>query len=186
MNSRVDNGEKVLAQLGCAHIKPHLDARILVAGLGMGYTLAGALKAVNAQSQVTVVELIPEMVEWHKGPLGQCAGKPLQDLRTQIQIGQLKELLMLRQPAFDGILLTLDNSPKGLLQLDNHWLYSVEGLKDSYDTLYANGTLAICCAGPDPVLSRRLKEIGFRVDTRPVQAGSSRGSRPTIFLAKKR
>ena len=79
MNSRVYNSEKVLSQLGCAHIKPHHDAHILVGGLGMGYTLAAALKAVNADSQVTVAELIPEVVEWNKGSLGSCAGTQQQD-----------------------------------------------------------------------------------------------------------
>ena len=98
MNSRVYNSEKALSQLGCAHIKPHLDAHILVGGLGMGYTLAAALKAVNADSQVTVAELIPEVVKWNEGPLGNCAGNPLQDSRTKVHIGDVKQLLITRQP----------------------------------------------------------------------------------------
>jgi spermidine synthase len=185
MNSRVFNSEKVLSQLGCAHIKPHHDAHILVGGLGMGYTLAAALKAVNADSVVTVAELIPEVVKWNEGPLGHCAGKPLQDPRTKVHIGDVKELLISRQPRFDAILLDVDNGPKGLTHSDNDWIYSEDGLKDIYDTLNPNGMLAIWSAGPDYLFSVRLKKIGFRVDTRDVQAGPGKGSKHTIFLAKK-
>jgi spermidine synthase len=185
MNSRVYNSEKVLSQLGCAHIKPHHDAHILVGGLGMGYTLAAALKAVNADSQVTVAELIPEVVEWNKGSLGNCAGNPLQDPRTQIHIGDVKELLTSRAPTFDAILLDVDNGPKGLTHEDNNWIYSEDGLKDIYDTLQPNGMLAIWSAGPDYLFTVRLKKIGFRVDTRSVQASPKKRSQHTIFLAKK-
>jgi spermidine synthase len=185
MNSRVFNSEKVLSQLGCAHIKPHHDAHILVGGLGMGYTLAAALKAVNADSVVTVAELIPEVVKWNEGPLGHCAGKPLQDPRTKVHIGDVKELLISRQPRFDAILLDVDNGPKGLTHSDNDWIYSEDGLKDIYDTLNPNGMLAIWSAGPDYLFSVRLKKIGFRVDTRDVQARPGKGSKHTIFLAKK-
>jgi spermidine synthase len=185
MNSRVYNSEKSLAQLGCAHIKPHCDAHILVGGLGMGYTLAAALKAVNADSQVTVAELTPEVVQWNKGALGDCAGNPLQDPRTTVFTGDIKELLSARQATFDAILLDVDNGPKGLTHADNDWLYSVDGLKDIYDSLHANGMLAIWSAGPDYLFTARLKQIGFRVDTRNLQARPAKGSRNTIFLAKK-
>jgi spermidine synthase len=185
MNSRVYNSEKVLSQLGCAHIKPHHDAHILVGGLGMGYTLAAALKAVNADSLVTVAELVPEVVEWNKGPLSNCAGNPLQDSRTKVHIGDVKELLTSRKPTFDAILLDVDNGPKGLTHSDNDWIYSEEGLKDIYDTLQPNGMLAIWSAGPDYLFTVRLKKIGFRVDTRDVKASSRKRTQHTIFLAKK-
>ena len=185
MNSRVFNSEKVLSQLGCAHIKPHHDAHILVGGLGMGYTLAAALKAVNADSQVTVAELVPEVVKWNKGPLGNCAGNPLQDSRTQLHIGDVKQLLITRQPSFDAILLDVDNGPKGLTHSDNNWIYSEDGLKDIYDTLQPNGMLAIWSAGPDHQFTLRLKKAGFKADTRVVRARPGKGSRHTIFLARK-
>jgi spermidine synthase len=185
MNSRVFNSEKALSRLGCAHIKPHLDAHILVGGLGMGYTLAAALKAVNADSFVTVAELIPQVVEWNKGPLGNCAGNPLQDPRTKLHIGDVKELFASRTPSYDAILLDVDNGPKGLTHTDNNQIYSEDGLKDIYDTLHANGMLAIWSASPDYLFTVRLKKIGFRVDTREIQARPGKGSKHTIFLAKK-
>src|SRR5690606_2834520 len=74
MNSRVYNSEQALAKLGCAHLEGRKNAEVLVGGLGMGYTLASALECVTDCSRVTVAELIPEVVEWNRGPLGECAG----------------------------------------------------------------------------------------------------------------
>ncbi|MFT5542869.1 MAG: spermidine synthase [Glaciecola sp.] len=185
MNSRVYNSEKVLSQLGCAHITSINNAQVLVGGLGMGYTLAAALKAVNSSSQVTVAELIPEVVEWNNGPLGNCAGNPLQDKRTVVHIGDVKELLSTQIPTFDSILLDVDNGPEGLTHSDNNWIYSERGLRSIYATMRPKGTLAIWSAGPDHLFTVRLKKSGFHVDTHIVRARPGKGSRHTIFLAKK-
>ncbi|MEP2653231.1 MAG: hypothetical protein ABJH06_14700 [Paraglaciecola sp.] len=185
IDSRIYNSDKVLAQVGCAHIKPHHDAHVLVAGLAMGYTLTAALKAINSDSQVTVSEVTPEVVEWNKGPLGQCAGNPLQDPRTHVHIGDVKQLLSARKPTYDAILLNVSHAPKSLHPTDNHSIYSEDGLKDSYDTLGPNGMLAILAVEADYLFTLRLKKIGFKVDTRNVQAGSKKGKQPTIFLARK-
>ncbi|WP_340677016.1 hypothetical protein [Paraglaciecola sp.] len=185
MNSRVYHSEQVLAQLGCAHLKGLDNAEVLVGGLGMGYTLAAALKAINSKSHVTVAELIPEVLTWNQGPLGRCAGNPLQDSRTKVHIGDVAELLKSTQPAFDAILLDVDNGPEGLTQSDNNWIYSDAGLKSIYHTLKPQGMLAIWSAGPDYLFSVRLKNTGFKVDTRIVRARPGKGSKHSIFLAKK-
>jgi spermidine synthase len=185
MNSRVFNSEKVLAELGCGHITNSEKAQVLVGGLGMGYTLAAALKAVNNSSQVTVAELVPEVVTWNQGPLGACAKNPLADPRTKVHIGDVKQLLVTNKPTFDAILLDVDNGPEGLTHSDNNWLYSVAGLKAIYQTLHPNGRLAIWSAGPDYLFSVRLKNVGYKVETRIVRSRPSKGSKHTIFLAKK-
>ena len=185
MNSRVFNSEQVLAQLGCAHIKTCDNAQVLVGGLGMGYTLAAALKAISNSAQVTVAELIPEVVEWNKGPLGHCAGKPLQDSRTEVYIGDVANLLAENEQAFDAILLDVDNGPEGLTHSDNNWIYSVAGLDHIYKTLRPEGMLAIWSAGPDSLFTIRLKKAGFNVEIKTVRARPGKGSRHTLFLAKK-
>lgn len=185
MNSRLYNSEKVLAELGCAHIQSTNNAQVLVGGLGMGYTLAAALKAVTENSQVTVAELIPEVVVWNQGPLGNCAKNPLQDPRTKVHIGDVRELLKGGQPTFDAILLDVDNGPEGLTQKDNNSIYSSQGLDDIYKTLRPKGMLAIWSAGPDHLFTVRLKKAGFKADTRIVRARPGKGSRHTIFLARK-
>jgi spermidine synthase len=185
MNSRVYNSEQVLSQLGCAHLSAQDNAQVLVGGLGMGYTLAAALKAVNSTSQVTVAELIPEVITWNQGPLGNCAGNPLQDSRTIVHLGDVADLLKTKQPTFDAILLDVDNGPEGLTHADNNWIYSVEGLADIYKTLKPQGMLAIWSAGDDYFFTVRLKKAGFKVETRTVRARPGKGSRHTIFLAQK-
>ncbi|WP_293745777.1 hypothetical protein [uncultured Paraglaciecola sp.] len=185
MNSRLYNSEKVLAELGCAHLTSTNNAQVLVGGLGMGYTLAAALKAVNENSQITVAELIPEVVEWNKGPLGNCAKNPLQDPRTKVHIGDVRQLLTIRKPTFDAILLDVDNGPEGLTQKDNSSIYSPQGLEDIYKTLRPKGMVAIWSAGPDQQFTLRLKKAGFKAEDRVVRARPGKGSRHTIFLGRK-
>ena len=185
MNSRLYNSEKELAELGCAHVKSANNAQVLVGGLGMGYTLAAALKAVTLNSQVTVAELIPEVVVWNQGPMGNCANNPLQDPRTKVHIGDVRELLNIRQPTFDAILLDVDNGPEGLTQKGNNSIYSLQGLDNIYKNLRPKGVLAIWSAGPDEKFTVRLKKAGFKADSRIVRARPGKGSRHTIFLARK-
>lgn len=185
MNSRLYNSEKVLAELGCAYLNSTDNAQVLVGGLGMGYTLAAALKAVTSNSQVTVAELIPEVVVWNQGPLGNCANNPLQDPRTKVHIGDVRELLNNRQPTFDAILLDVDNGPEGLTQKGNNSIYSLQGLDNIFKTLRPKGMLAIWSAGPDEQFTVRLKKAGFKADSRVVRARPGKGSRHTIFLARK-
>jgi len=185
MNSRVYNSEKELSKIGCAHLSGSDNAHVLVGGLGMGYTLAAALSVLNQRATVTVAELIPEVLEWNQGPLGDCARNPLKDPRTQVRIGDVKEVLEHNANAFDAILLDVDNGPEGLTHNDNNWIYSLAGLQEIYRTLRPKGRLAIWSAGPDYLFTRRLKEAGYEVSTHVVRARKGKGSRHTIFLAKK-
>lgn len=185
MNSRVHGSEEALAELGCAKLANEENTHVLVGGLGMGFTLAAALKAVSASSQVTVAELIPEVVEWNRGPLGECAGKPLEDKRTQVHQGDVGECFKSAQATFHAILLDVDNGPEGLTQADNNWLYSLDGLNAMFKTLHPEGMLAIWSAGPDSLFTIRLKKAGYKVTQRTVRARPGKGSRHTIFLAQK-
>lgn len=185
MNSRIYNSEQELSKLGCAHVKNKDGAAVLVGGLGMGYTLATALECVNAKSQVTVAELIPEVVEWNRGPLGECAGMPLDDSRCKVSLGDIAELIKKQQPNFDAILLDIDNGPDGLTQIDNDWLYSSSGLNALYKSLRPGGMLAVWSAHEDAGFMRTLKKTKFSVSARTVRARPCKGSRHTIFLAKK-
>ncbi len=185
MNSRVYNSEQELAKLGCAHIQNKDNAEVLVGGLGMGYTLASALESVTANSRVTVAELVPEVVEWNQGPLGECAGKPLADGRCQVRLGDIVELIRLQQPDFDAILLDVDNGPEGITHSNNNWLYSTSGLDALYNSLRPEGMLAVWSAGADPMFTIQLKKARFSVEARTVRSRPGKGSRHTIFLAKK-
>ena len=185
MNSRMHGSEEALAQLGCSGFGAVNDARILVGGLGMGFTLAATLGAVPATAQVTVAELIPEVVEWNRGPLGECAGRPLEDSRARVHVGDVAELVRGQQQAFHAILLDVDNGPEGLTHADNQWLYSPKGLNALYNSLHPEGRLAVWSAGPDQQFLTRLKKAGFKAEVRTVRARPGKGARHTIFLAQK-
>ena len=177
--------KEALAILGCARLTALAGARVLVGGLGMGFTLASSRKTLPATAVVTVAELIAEVVAWNRGPLGECAGRPLDDHRTRVHIGDVAELVAGSDNAFDAILLDVDNGPEGLTHVDNQRLYSLAGLRTLHRALGPEGTLAIWSAGPDPQFVTRLKKTGFQVAVRSVRARPGKGSHHTIFLGKK-
>jgi spermidine synthase len=185
MNSRRYSSELALAELGCTHIKGVDNSKVLVGGLGMGFTLAAALKAVSTSSQVIVAELVPEVIEWNKGPLGDCAGRPLEDSRTLVHLGDVAELFQAKQTAFDAVLLDVDNGPEGFTHADNNNLYSIDSLHAIRQTLRSGGVLAVWSAWHDPKFTQQLKKAHFKVDTKTVRAHKGKGSRHTIYLAKK-
>ncbi|MFT7186266.1 MAG: spermidine synthase [Pseudohongiellaceae bacterium] len=185
MNSRVHCSELALAKLGCAHIQGIENTKVLVGGMGMGFTLAAALDATSKSSQVIIAELVPEVIEWNKGPLGDCAGRPLNDHRALVHLGDVAELFKAKQATYDAVLLDVDNGPEGFTHADNNNLYSVESLHAIRQTLHPNGVLAIWSAWNDPKFTTQLKKARFRVQTQTVRAHKGKGSRHTIYLAQK-
>jgi len=185
MNSRVHGSEIALAELGCAHIQGKDDAMVLVGGLGMGFTLAAALKTASITSQVVVAELVPEVIEWNKGPLGECAGRPLADNRVRVHLGDVAELFKTKQAAYDAVLLDVDNGPEGFTQTGNNNLYSIESLQAIRETLHPGGVLALWSAWHDPKFTLQLKKARFKVEAKTVRAHKGKGSRHTIYLARK-
>ena len=185
MNSRRHHSEDMLAEFACTRLSAIENAQILVGGLGMGFTLAAALKTVGVSAEVTVAELVPAVVEWNRGPLGQCAGRPIEDGRTRVHLGDVTDLLKQGADKFDAILLDVDNGPDPITHADNEWLYSLAGLQRIYETLRPEGIVAIWSARADEAFTNRLKKIGFSVQLRTVRARPGKGSRHKIFVAQK-
>ena len=185
MASRRHSSEDALAELACAHLAGVESARVLVGGMGMGFTLAAALNTLSASAEVVVAELVPEIIEWNKGPLGECADRPLEDSRTRVYIGDVAELFIMRRPDYDAILLDVDNGPEAFTHDDNSNLYSLESLREIRDTLRPRGMLAVWSAWYDSRFSQKLKKVGFKVDHKTVRAHKGKGSKHTIYLAQK-
>ncbi len=185
MSSRMHSSELALAALGCAHIKESEKSKVLVGGLGMGFTLAAALKVISINSQVVVAELVSEVIEWNKGPLGECADRPLDDSRVEVHLGDVAELFITGQATYDAILLDVDNGPEGFTQAGNNNLYSNESLQAMRQTLHPGGVLAIWSAWHDPKFIQQLKKNDFKVKAETVRAHKGKGSRHTIYLARK-
>ncbi len=184
MNSRVFGSEEALAELGCSPVSERIQARVLVGGLGMGYTLAAALRHLGPDAELVVAELVPAVVRWNREFIGGYAGHPLDDPRVTVVEGDIARILKREDDSFDAILLDVDNGPEGMTHRDNDWLYSDAGLAAAYDTLRGDGVLAVWSAGPDRGFSERLRQAGFEVVVHTVRAHAGRkGARHTIWLA---
>mgnify|MGYP005848843957 CR=1 FL=1 len=184
MNSRVHGSEIALAQMTCARVAGRADLRVLVAGLGMGFTLAATLNAVGPNAQVVVAELVPEVVEWNRDLVGEPSGHPLKDLRCEVYVGDVAHLMRDQPGGFDAITMDVDNGPEALIRRENDWLYSPAGLAATRRALKPDGVLAVWSASPDRRFTARLEKAGFDIDlkmVRPHRAG--RGARHYIWFA---
>ncbi len=183
MSTRKHGSEDALGRLACAEIKSPHNAAVLVGGLGMGFTLAAILSAVGDSASVTVAELVPEVIEWNMGPLGERAGRPLEDSRTRVVLADVAQLLKQHDKTFDVIALDVDNGPEGLTTETNNWLYSFEGLLATMKALNPGGVVAYWSASADKPFLARLYKCGFRVKEQHVRAHGTKGSMHVIYLA---
>ena len=183
MNSRKHGSEDALGSLPCKRLQQPETARVLIGGLGMGFTLAAALEVVGSRAEVTVAELIPEVVDWNRGPLGERSGRPLDDPRTRVHMGDVAKLLQVKRDYFDVIALDVDNGPEGLTKNANDWIYSSSGIAAAQDALRPGGILAYWSAGPDQGFHDRLRRCGFMVEEIMVYAHGKKGARHIIWLA---
>ncbi len=185
MNSRVHGSEDALAEQTCARVEMGVAPRLLIGGLGMGFTLAAALRHIGEQGRVVVAELVPSVVAWNRGALGESAGHPLRDPRVTVYEGDVARVLRAGQPVYDAILLDVDNGPEGLTRKGNDWLYGMDGLNAAIASLRPRGVLAVWSAGPDQDFLQRLRKVGFGVDEVHVRACGSKGARHVIWFAGK-
>ena len=184
MNSRLSGSEEALASLSCERIAGRPAPRLLIGGLGMGFTLRAALAQAGADASITVAELVPEVVEWARDPMAEIFGSSLDDPRVTVAVGDVQALILGARSEFDAILLDVDNGPDGLSRETNDRLYSAAGLAAARAALRPCGVLAVWSSAPDPRFTRRLQKAGFSVDERVVRAsGTGRGARHAIWIA---
>jgi len=186
MNSLVHGSEEALAELACDRIAGGPGPRILVGGLGMGFTLAALLPRLGAGARVVVAELVAAVVTWNRGPLGELAGHPLRDDRVQVRVTDVAELLRAEREGYDAILLDVDNGPQGLTRQGNNWLYARPGLAAASAALRPGGVLAVWSAGPDRAFNTRLRRTELKVEEVRVRGRSPSGrGRYTIWIARR-
>lgn len=183
MNSRVHGSEEALARMTCGRIETRSTARVLIGGLGMGFTLRAALDALGADAQVVVAELVPAVVGWNRGPLAHVSGQSLADARVTVREADVGHLIRSRRTSYDAILLDVDNGPAGMTRDANERLYDLDGLSAAHEALTVGGVLAVWSAGPDPKFTARLRKIGFAVEEKRVRArGAQGGAHHLIWL----
>ncbi|MGC4001541.1 MAG: hypothetical protein QM767_30410 [Anaeromyxobacter sp.] len=184
MTSRVHGSEEALAALA---LERAAQARaVLLGGLGMGFTLRATLDRLPGDARVIVAELSPALVAWNRGPLADLAGRPLEDSRVRLQVGDAAARIREARGAWDVILLDVDNGPEAVARPANAGLYGNPGIRACRDALRGGGVLAVWSAGPDAAYQARLERAGLSAEVRTVTArGEAGGVRHTVFLASK-
>ena len=185
MSSRRHGSEEALAEAGCADLAGKSGARVLVGGLGFGYTVRAVLDRVAPGALVTVAELLPAVVAWNRGPLAALAGAPLEDPRVTVVEADVGKLMARHSATFDAILLDVDNGPTALTHPDNQGLYGFHGLARAFHALRPRGTLGIWSAGPAPGFERRMEQAGFTVQVLHPAAHGTKGTRHTLFMGRR-
>ena len=183
MNSRLSGSEQALAKLSCQRIAGHQQPRILIGGLGMGFTLRAALAELGNDAEIVVAELVPAVVAWAHGPMAEVFGGCLDDPRVTIEETDVGQLIPSESAAWDAILLDVDNGPEGIVHKGNDALYSLAGLGAARSALQPGGVLAVWSQGPDSGFVRRLKQAGFAVEEVNMRANGKRGARHVIWIA---
>jgi spermidine synthase len=184
MNSRLSGSEEALATVACERIRSRKAPRLLIGGLGMGFTLRAALAVLGPDAGITVAELVPAVVRWAHGPMREVFGNSLEDARVRIHEGDVGQLIRSGASVFDAILLDVDNGPEGLTRDSNDVLYDLPGLSAARTALRSGGVLAVWAARPNPKFTQRLRKANFDVDEVIVRANKSRaGAKHIIWIA---
>lgn len=183
MGSWASGSEEALATLVCERMGARAG-RILIGGLGMGFTLGAALAALPPSAAIVVAELVPKVVTWAGGPLAHIFGDSLGDPRVSIVLRDVHDVIVEQPGGFDAILLDVDNGPDGLINLANERLYCNWGLRAAHAALRPGGMLAVWSAYPDDAFAARLERAYFAVEEIMID-GDGGTSQPgyTIWLA---
>jgi len=187
ISTRMRHSEEQLAELTLERLAAPAPL-LLIGGYGMGFTLRAALAA-RPDARVTVAELVPEIVEWARGPMAELTAGCLDDPRVTLGMGDV--LAWIDDAAdgttgqYDAILLDVDNGPDALVHEQNRRIYSFAGLRAAKAALAPGGVLAIWSAARDPAFTRRLEKVGFAVEDVEVRARpGGKGPRHTIWFAR--
>lgn len=201
MSSRVHGSEEALAALalerwrsppgGAAAIGGREPARrrnvtALLGGLGLGFTLRALLDGLPPGARVIVAELVPALVGWNRGRLADLAGRPLEDARVRLQLGDVASRIAEAERAFELVLLDVDNGPSPLAHRANDRLYGEAGVAACHRALRPGGILAVWSARPDARYLDRLRRAGFEAEERLVAARGGGGVRHAILLGARR
>lgn len=184
MHSDSHGSEEKLAVHGCAGLAAKPAARVLIGGLGMGFTARAALGALAADAEVEVVELVGAVVRWNRELLGHLADEPLADPRLRLLEGDVVDVIGRSESHYDAILLDVDNGPEALSASDNDRLYTARGLGSAMRALRPGGVLAIWSVFEDASFTARLREAGFGVTLKRVRASRNARRRNVLWLAR--
>lgn len=183
-SSRGRLSETELGRLACAPFADHPAPRVLIGGLGMGFSLRAALNTLPAQATVVVAELFAQVIEWNRSVLGHLAGFPLRDPRVQLVQADVREVIAQYGP-YQAIVLDVDNGPRRPTVPENRNLYFHRGLVRIRQALAADGLLAVWSPDRDEPFARRLRRAGMSVRAhRSLASETTRRVHHVIYIAR--
>src|SRR5690348_387458 len=185
MNSRLSGSEEALATITCEKIRRRKAPRILIGGLGMGFTLRAALGGLGPDARVVVAELVPAVAAWARGPLSHLFAGSLDDPGVELRVENVGRVIQAGATQYDAILLDVDNGPEGLTRRANDRLYDIWGLKRARFALRAGGILAVWSGSPDRKFKARLHRAGFHVEEVRVHASGCTGRRHVLWFGRR-
>jgi spermidine synthase len=186
MSTRRHTSEEELAVLACRHAMHIRGARVLIGGLGFGFTLRAALAALAADATVVTVEILPAIIAWNQNPVFKLAADAMADPRVIVLQKDVGDVIRESRGAFDSIILDVDNGPAALSFEGNYRLYDFAGLQRILAALRPRGCVAFWSAAPDPAFEKLMSRAGFEVDARRCRSRAKSGGWHTIFLGRGR
>jgi spermidine synthase len=187
MNSRLSGSEEALATLAAERLASRAASRVLIGGLGMGFTLRAALASFGPDARIVVSELVPKVVEWARGPMADLFAGCLDDPRVEVRVEDVADILRRSRGTYDAVLLDVDNGPDGLTAAANDGLYGPRGIGLCMTALSPGGVLSVWSAYRDEAFAARLRRGGFTVEEKTVRAHRGKsGARHTIWLGMRR
>ncbi len=185
MSTRRHQSETALATLVCDPIAEVPGARVLIGGLGLGFTLREALRILRPDAVVDVAELVPEVVAWNREPAYGLALGELEDPRTSVHMGDVADLLRANRGVYDAIMLDVDNGPASLITKGNAGLYRELGIATAVAALQPRGRIAYWSAQPEPKFAGSLRGAGLRVAEHSIRAHVTSGGYYTILVGER-
>jgi spermidine synthase len=170
MSSRRSASETALGQLGCKHLTNTPTARVLIGGLGMGFTLRAALNTLPSEATVIVAELLPEVIRWNREIIGHLSSNALDDKRVEVVTGDVYDLLKKEKSRFNAVLLDIDNGPKGATDTGNDKLYTKAGLQIIKQSLLPQGRLGLWSSSTQGRFKTLLEAAGYMVNCTEIPA----------------
>jgi len=183
MSTRRHLSEDRLAELACAPLRERPCARVLIGGLGLGFTLRAALRQLRADAEVVVAELLAEVIEWNADPSFRLSDEAMRDPRVRVVHADVTDVLRANAGAFDAIMLDTDNGPDGMLMSENARLYARRGIDVTVAALRAGGSIVYWSVGDDPAFAGALRASGLAVTALRVRAHDTTGPMHTLYVA---
>jgi spermidine synthase len=183
MSTRRHLSEDRLAEVACAGLLVKTGARVLIGGLGLGFTLREALRHVADDAQVVVAELVREVIEWNANPAFALSSAAMSDARVEVVHDDVVNVLRHRPQHFDAIMLDTDNGPDGMLMSENARLYNAKGIALTVAALRPGGRIVYWSVGDDPRFAGMLQSARLTVETLRERAHATSGPMHTLYVA---